>query len=217
MAEPATGQAADPPNDPLAGVPELGSYSTSDPAEITAALKLVADSVAQQRQIASRALIFNPLNIVVYTVVLAIMAQYMYHGSRSDWTLIFTTGAGITMAFLVAVRGATGGYLELAEKVGINLIEGADVLVTKFGEEIIGTVILAKAPVESSGKRRKGYKGEIRGWAVRIRYRGKGVGTDLLADAVEELKNKGVESIEFSDDTPSELFRSHFKHETRTC
>lgn len=190
-------------NDPLAGVPDLGSYVTEDVNEITNALKLVADSVAQMRQTASRALIFNVFNLAIYVLVLGIMSQLLYK-TRSDAGIVFTTAAGITMAFLVGIRGATGGYLERAEKVGAELLENADVLVTKFGDEVIGTCILARTPVESSGKRRKGYKGEIKGWAVRIRYRGKGVGTYLLADAVEEAKKKGMESIEFSEDLPSE-------------
>ena len=194
-------------NDPLDEIPPLQSYITTDPAEQTAALKLVADSVAQMRQTASRALIFHPLNIAVLVALMAVIAQYLYK-VPNDIGLVFTTSAGITMAFLVSVRWATGRYLELAEAVNVGLLDGADVLITKFGDEVIGALILGWVPVESSSssrgnKRRKGYRGEIRGWAVRLRYRHKGVGTALLEDAVDEGKKKGVENVVFAEDMPS--------------
>lgn len=127
----------------------------------------------------------------------------MYRDS-SDAGIIFTTCAGLTMAALVVVRYFTAPYIHAAEEFSVKILDNAGVLVTKFGDEVIGALIIAWVPAESRGKRRKGYKGEIRGWAVRLRYRGKGVGTALLEDAVEEARKKGVESVEFADDHASE-------------
>ncbi|KAL1303454.1 hypothetical protein AAFC00_006842 [Neodothiora populina] len=201
------------PKDPLDGVPDLGTYITEDEDEKIKALKLVADSIAQMRQTASRVLIFHPLNIAIFTAFLAVVLNYLYK-DRSDIGIVFTTGAGLTMASLIAVRWLTGGYLFAAEEYAesknvIEILDNADVLVTKFGDEIIGAVILGWRGVEAGksssprdsqrGKRRK-YRAEIRGWAVRIRYRGKGVGSDLLEEAVHLAKSRGADSIAFAGD-----------------
>lgn len=67
-------------NDPLAGVPPLTTYVAEDGEDKIAALKLVADSIAQQRQAASRVLLSHPLNVGVFGIVLAVMGSWMYRG-----------------------------------------------------------------------------------------------------------------------------------------
>ncbi|GAB7350690.1 hypothetical protein MBLNU459_g1252t1 [Dothideomycetes sp. NU459] len=185
--------------DPLADVPELSSYLSSDAEEKLRALKLVADSVAQMRQTASRIIIFHPLNLAVYMAFLAVVSNYMYTSRGDNIGIVFTTDAGLVMAALVAVRWLTNPYILAAEDVNAHLLDGADVLVTKFGNEVIGAVVVGWEAAESRGKRRK-WRAEIRGWAVRLRYRGKGVGLALLEDAVALAKTKGAENIEFAED-----------------
>lgn len=212
------------PTNPLEGVPDLSTYLTDDEDEKIKALKLVSDSIAQMRQTASRILIFHPLNIAIFTAVLAVILNYLYK-DRSDIGLVFTTGAGIAMAALVFVRWLTGGYLFAAEEYAesknvVEVLDNADVLVTKFGDEVIGAVILgwtgvepgkSSSPRESQrGKRRK-YRAEVRGWAVRLRYRGKGVGADLLEEAVKLAKSKGADSVAFADDHASKLLIASIK------
>lgn len=189
---------------PLAGVPELSSYVSSDAEEKTRALKLVADSVAQMRQTASRILIFHPMNMAVFFAFLAVVGNYLYNSRTGSIGLVFTTTAGLVTAGLVGIRWVTNPYIEAAEAITVNMLEGADVLVTKFGDEVIGTVIVGWEAAESRGKRRK-WRAEIKGWAVRIRYRGKGVGAALLEDAVALAKSKGAENIEFAEDHASKF------------
>ena len=55
-----------PPEDNLATLPELKSYIATREQERIDALKLVADSVAQQRQVANRSLIFSPVNMAAF-------------------------------------------------------------------------------------------------------------------------------------------------------
>lgn len=191
------------PADPLADIPELNSYIATDAEEKTRALKLVADSVAQMRQTASRILIFHPLNMAVFFAFIAVVGNFVYSMRTGSYGIVFTTSAGLIMGGLVSVRWATSGYIHAAEAINISLLDGADVLVTKFGDEVIGTVIVGWEAAESRGKRRK-WRAEIRGWAVRIRYRGKGVGAALLEDAVALAKSKGAESIDFAADHASE-------------
>jgi ribosomal protein S18 acetylase RimI-like enzyme len=195
-----------PQRDPLEGVPTLSTYIATEPEDVVPALKLVADSVAQQRQIAARILIFHPLNLAVMALVFAGMMQWLYKDS-SDLPLIFTTSAGLLMAGFAAVKWMSSGYIELAEDINWNwLVADDQVLVTKFGEEVIGTCILGWEKGEGRGNRRKTWgKGVIKGWAVRIRYRGKGVGSALLEEAVKVVEKKGGDEIIFADDHASKF------------
>ncbi|KAK5060229.1 hypothetical protein LTR84_010114 [Exophiala bonariae] len=123
------------------------------------ALHLLADSVAQQRQLASKATIFHPSTLSLLILALGLVYQYFYHGAQSDLALVGTTGAGIVMSALITVRWLTGGYIEEAERIGTwkwlnlgrdegngntNAIIGEEdeILLTRFGDEVIGTLFL---------------------------------------------------------------------------
>lgn len=74
-----------PSTDPLDGVPPLTTYVAESAEDKVAALKLVTDSIAQQRQMASRILISHPLNIAVFGAILALAAQWFYKGIIFDF------------------------------------------------------------------------------------------------------------------------------------
>jgi ribosomal protein S18 acetylase RimI-like enzyme len=193
---------AAPVEDPLAGVPELKSYVTEDEEEKVAALKLVADSVAQMRQAANSALLFHPLNISVGVAIISLLARYVYEWRR-DVTVAATTCTGLVMICLAFCRYATQSYITAAEAINLQWMGNADVIITKFGDEIIGTVMIDWVTGESRQRRKKPLRGEIIGWAVRLRYRKKGVGSALLEEAVKESRKKGAETIEFAEDHAS--------------
>lgn len=198
--------------DPLAGVPELHSYVARTEADKTDALRLVADSIAQMRQAANRALIFHPLNLALVVGVMSMFARWVYE-ARRDWSLVGTSCAGVLVAWLAGCRWCTQGYLRAAEQVDWDWTRGADVLVTKFGDEVIGAVLVEWVSGESSRqKRKKAWRGEIRAWTVRLKYRGKGVGAALLEDAVKEARKKSAESLEFAEDHASESYLSFRRH-----
>ena len=134
-----------PTPDPLEGIPPLVTKTLTEENDKVAALKLIADSIAQQRQQASRAIIFHPLTIAVYILLLAIVSNFMYK-TRSDLGIVATTSAGITMACLIAVRGITGGYLNLAEEFNWKFATNEDgeediIIGSRYGEEIMGALI----------------------------------------------------------------------------
>lgn len=134
------------------------------------------------------------------------VARWVYDAKR-DWSLVGTSCAGVVMAVLAGYRWCTQGYLHSAETINWDWIEGSDVLVTKFGDEVIGAVVVDWISGESSRqKRKKAWRGEIRAWTVRLKYRGKGVGAALLEDAVKEARKKSAESLEFAEDHASEFF-----------
>ncbi|EME78281.1 uncharacterized protein MYCFIDRAFT_216598 [Pseudocercospora fijiensis CIRAD86] len=187
------------PEDPLAGVPELSSYLATDDFERMEALKLVADSIAQQRNAANRALIFHPLNMAVMIGVLAFVGRWLTEKGY-DWWMVGSTVLGILMAGLAACRIWSQEYIIRAEDINWAWAGDADFLVTKFGDEVIGTVLIEWVSGESRTKKRKAWRGLIKAWTVKLKYRGKGVGSGLLEDAVKEAKKKGAESLEFDDD-----------------
>lgn len=102
------------------------------------------------------------------------------------------------MAGLVAIRSYTAGYIHLAEAFNWNFVTNdgeEDIIIgSRYGEEIIGAVILRLERSGMGKKKTKGFKtgGEalVRAWAVRIRYRGKGVGTELLEEAIRISREK---------------------------
>lgn len=191
------------PGDPLAGVPELRSYLTRDEREKTEALKLVSDGVAQMRPIADKALIFHPLNLIVLAGILALIYWFMVD-SRLDRVSIGAAGTFLLVVALAGVRLLTQGYLWNAEDIDRDWLGSADVIVTKFGNDLIGAVVLDWVSGESRQKRKRAWRGEIRAWTVHKRYRNKGVGASLLEEAVRESRRKGAESIAFADDHASE-------------
>ncbi|KAH7342404.1 hypothetical protein BKA65DRAFT_291200 [Rhexocercosporidium sp. MPI-PUGE-AT-0058] len=194
------------PTNPLAGIPPLTTTLLTDEPSQIAALKLVADSIAQQRQFAARAVIFHPLTLAAYVLLLATISQFLYK-TRGDLGILFTTGAGVTMACLVGIRGLTSGYLALAEKVNWEFVrneEGEDddlIVGSRYGEELIGALVLrlergsggsgsGNGKKKAKGGGKSGGNGVVRAWTVRNRYRGKGVGTELLEEAVRITREK---------------------------
>ncbi|ORY16757.1 acetyltransferas-like protein [Clohesyomyces aquaticus] len=189
------------PEPPTVELPQLRTYTAESEDDRVDGLRLVADSVAQQRQIASKMLIAHPANLAAYVLFIAILVQYMYK-SFDDLLVLMTTIGGITMACLVAVRMATGGYLFLAEEVNWEWLGDDRLIVVKWGEEVIGALVLGWADDASKkkpGRRRRG-KAVVRAWTVKLKYRGKGVGEGLLEEAVKVAGEKGADGIVFDRD-----------------
>jgi GNAT superfamily N-acetyltransferase len=207
---------------PLVGVPELITKPATTEDDRIESLKLLADSVAQMRQQASNALIYHPLTVSIWLLLIAVAGQWQYDGTTASLALVGVTAAGLTMAVLIAVRWAVSGYIELAEEVGTwKWLEGVRegegdrvedvVLLEKFGDEAVGTVVLRGLRDDSvspkKGGRRQGSGGGkgsvravIRGWSVKRRYRHKGLGTGLLEEAVKLCQEKGWSGPSFADE-----------------
>jgi hypothetical protein len=208
----------DAPLDPLDNIPPLTTTLATTTDDKIEGLRLVADSVAQQRQLASKALIFHPLTIAVVVGLLAVVGQWLYDGTRGSYGIIATTYAGIIMAVLLSVRWASGGYIDLAEDVGTWkwLDKGSttgkvdDIILTKFGEETIGALVLrgvrsddGGGNVAASRKKRQNSassKGVIRAWTVKNRYRRKGIGLGLLEEAIKVCVDRGWSGPAYADD-----------------
>jgi len=191
------------------------------------ALKLIADSIAQQRQQAAFNLVVHPLLLSVLFAALAFVYKFAYASGRHDPGTVMMLASGVVMSYLVAIRYAVAGYIRAAEALNWDWllvkddsttnggIPGAEDIIigTRYGTEIIGALVLRIEPnlssvsssgTSTSGKRHKngghsrssssnyfrGGKGVIRAWTTRLRYRGKGVGGDMLREAVRLTREK---------------------------
>ncbi|KAF1928043.1 uncharacterized protein M421DRAFT_166782 [Didymella exigua CBS 183.55] len=196
----ASSEASAPVQAPTNELPQLSTYTADSEDDRIDGLNLIADSVAQQRQVASKTMIFHPINLAVLGVILAVVAQYVRkHG---DPFVFVTTAGGITMSFLIFIRWLTGGYIGLAEEIGIEWLGDDRVIVAKWGNDVIGALVLGWADGDAAkkrGRRRRG-KAIVRGWTVKLKYRGKGVGEGLLEEAVKIAGEKGADGILFAGD-----------------
>ncbi|KAJ5886122.1 Acetyltransferase GNAT family [Penicillium subrubescens] len=85
--------------------------------EHIAALRLVADSVAHQQQLAALAILFNPFFLGLILPVAVVIHYFAYKGHIKLPTLAFITVA-VLMAFVTLMKRSVSGYLHAAEKVG---------------------------------------------------------------------------------------------------
>lgn len=196
--------------DALDGVLPLSYRVVTRDSEKQDALHLVADSIAQQRQTASAAIIFNPLCLAGLLATCAgVYRQYQHAGYGTVLTML----CGVVIVYLSFVRFYTSRYLEQAEKFRWKeWITGPDgkedvIISAFFGEELIGTLVLRLKgeklnKKKSSAQASTDGQGIIRAWTTKLRYRGKGVGSDLLHFAVQTTHRAfgSSASIEFAAD-----------------
>ncbi|KAH7122996.1 hypothetical protein EDB81DRAFT_224891 [Dactylonectria macrodidyma] len=171
------------------------------------ALKLVIDSVAQQRQVASRDVIFHPLSVSILVGVLAI-AYVAMDAVGNDFIAMTITFCGIVLVYLSVIRYAASAYIRVAEETDwTSWLDGQEdtetlVLGARYGAEIIASVFLLLPKRNTRAKATQTPKASIRAWTTRLRYRRRGLGGDMLREAVKASKQlKGPKCIvEFAHD-----------------
>lgn len=159
-------------------------------------LRLITDSIAQQSQTANASIIFNPLCIAGLASLLATMLRAR---TTTDLGTTLITVSGTIICYLAAIRMLTSRFVGMAENFNAEQFltgpEGREDIVigARFDGEIIGCLILrpylsdtdfqkqSKASSKISG-------GSIRAWTVRLKFRNKGVGGDLLRFAVTAIQ-----------------------------
>jgi GNAT superfamily N-acetyltransferase len=118
------------------------------------------------------------------------------------------------MTYLLGIRYFTGGYIQAAEELGWSWLSPSSsptaspseedlIIGVRFGKQLIGALVLRLEPSLStahasngSNRRRsrtsllRGGRGVIRAWTVKLRYRGQGIGRDLLHEAVRLTRER---------------------------
>jgi GNAT superfamily N-acetyltransferase len=159
------------------------TFTVPTETELPPAYKLLTDSIAQQRATATRAILYSRPNIT-FPPLVAVAALLLH---RYDPTTALILAAGVAIAVFSACGYLTHDYVDRAEasatKSGFEktMLGRREVLVAKWGEEIIGMVVF---------ERKKGRDALVYGWTVRLRYRGKGIGKALLEKVVEITDGK---------------------------
>lgn len=195
-------------------IPPLSLDILTTRCDKAAALKLVADSIAQQRHQASLSLATHPLSLAVLTCLLAAACRVTWARRGADAGTLLTLASGAAMAYLVLARYLAGPYARLANAVGWDFLlrpssssddagEEEDlVLGSRYGGgEIVGALVLRLEPGPaaahmSGGRKRsrgaalKGGKGVVRAWTTKSRVRGRGLGGELLREAVRITKER---------------------------
>ncbi|KAF7540774.1 hypothetical protein G7Z17_g12123 [Cylindrodendrum hubeiense] len=171
------------------------------------ALKLVMDSVAQQRQVASRDVVFNPLCVSALVGVLA--AAHVAMGAMGqDLSAMIITHSGIVLIYLMTIRYAASSYIRVAEETDWqSWLDGQDgietlILGARYGTELIATVFLTVPKRNTRSKAKDSGKATIRAWTTMLRYRRRGLGGDMLREAVKVAKqSQGPKcTVEFAAD-----------------
>ncbi|KAL2169184.1 hypothetical protein VTG60DRAFT_6348 [Thermothelomyces hinnuleus] len=185
-----------------------------------AALKLIADSIAQQHQRATSHLALHPLPLAAILGVLAVIYRYAWSENAQDdlGTVAVLAGSAI-VTYLMVIRVLTSGYLRAAKGISWDYLvagragdEEDIVLGARQGSDIVGALVLRlERPGSSwpdgghgghggSGRRKahsrqnsfklKGGRGVIRAWTTQLRYRCRGLGADLLHEAVRITRER---------------------------
>lgn len=186
-------------------LPPLEIGVLTDETDQVDALNLVADSIAQQRQLASFYAVFHPYLLAVLAAALALAFHFSWR-ARRDLGMALMLHSAVLMTYLLAIRYFTGRYIAVAEDLRWDWLLSPDtgdqdtVLGVRYGKTLIGALVLRLEPppaVAAAGAKRRtrasalrGGKGVIRAWTVMLRYRGKGVGSDLLHEAVKVTREK---------------------------
>ena len=180
---------------PADDIPQLTYTTATTDADKRDTLRLVADTIAQQRQVASNTIIFHPYCL---GPLVALLSALVYR-SRSDPVGAVILVCGFVVAYLAAVQYYTYSYLQRAEDFhwkdfitpSAERPEEQDtVLFARYGSHIVATLVLRlQKPAVSikstlASKRGNGCTAEIRAWATRLRYRNTGLGGDMLREAV---------------------------------
>ncbi|PQK16725.1 hypothetical protein BB8028_0006g10440 [Beauveria bassiana] len=180
------------------------------------ALRLVADTIAQQRQVASTTIIFHPATLGPFA---AVLAGLVYRRSGSDWVGAVILASGVIVAYLAAIQYYTYDYLSRAERfnwksfitpVPSSASEPAQqqdtVMYARYGDHVIATLVLRLVEATTASKmasqqRGTGSSAQVRAWATRLRYRDTGVGGDMLREAVAFARSSlgPAAAIAFSD------------------
>ncbi|KAI0541223.1 hypothetical protein GGR58DRAFT_37081 [Xylaria digitata] len=194
-------------------LPPLSTTILEAQSEKEDALRLIADSIAQQRQTSASYLIFHPFLLPPLVAALAGAYQYAW-GYRRDIGTSLLMICGVIMTYLLGIRYFTGGYIQAAEELRWSWLSPTSspnpspseqdlILGVRFGEQLIGVLVLRLEPSPSSahtsgsGNRRRsrssllrGGRGVIRAWTVKLKYRGQGVARDLLHEAVRLTRER---------------------------
>lgn len=207
--------------------PSSPSSTTIFPAntdeDITSALHLISDSVAQQRHIAAKSVLLHPAVLAITILAFLSTVKLLYTGSPSDIILMITAWTSCSLVGLLTIRFMIRGYIPAIERTGHpswlteNSVHGLsprhdEVLIAQQGNEVVGILVMritktVTSPdtpgIRARSSRRKSsarWTGIIRAWTVKRSHRFQGVGSRLLEVAISNCRLRTLDGPMFADD-----------------
>lgn len=188
---------------PLEDIPELSLDTLRTEDEQQEGLKLLAETVAGMRTPATVTVMSHPSCLVPFSTFLSIIyyTRYTIPG-HFKLTACYTYGSVILYIFLIWCLAYP--YKRFAKDINRAWLDeegpNRDIVVGARGKDkkLAGVLVLRLSPklAPASGRRRtrslsfKGGRGLIRAWAVRRKCRGRGVGKELLQEAVRITRER---------------------------
>ncbi|KAK4454362.1 hypothetical protein QBC34DRAFT_393201 [Podospora aff. communis PSN243] len=200
--------ASNPPLTAIDDIPPLSLDVLTSHDDKVSALKLVADSIAQQRQQASSSLATHPLLLSALAACLVVVYRYAWRQQNYDIGTVMMLACGAVMTYLLGIRYFASGYLKAADSLRWDWLldehgEEDVIIGTRFGSELIGALVLHIEPnISFGGKKKKGSismkggKGVVRAWTTKLKYRGKGIGENMLREAVKISQQRCGRDVE---------------------
>jgi dynein heavy chain 1 len=203
--------------------PQVTTFFAKSDEDLGAALQLISDSVKEQRQMAIKSIVWHPYVIALSILVFLTSSKMLYTGAPRDLVFMLCSWVGYSLTGLFTVKRMVKGYDYLADRVGgwswlsESSVSGVshrrdEVLVAKFGDEIVGALVLRMARITGAGtpgfsygirSRRKSsarWTGIIRAWTVRESDRMQGIGRHLLEEAVSNCRLRSLDGPIFAED-----------------
>ncbi|KAJ5600935.1 hypothetical protein VI817_001959 [Penicillium citrinum] len=212
---------------------EYEEYIATTTSDLTCCLRLIADSIAEQRQIASRGIIHSLPFFSGLIFIISALALWLVNGGV-DWVSWAFSCVSVLAGALRTVEYLTARYLDTAEKLNwewkwaLRKSSSSDatspdrvpksiyetredsvtnfrgiVLITKWEDITVGTLLL-RVPLSDSKEDSKKAP-LIRAWTVKQSYRHIGIGRSLLRRAIEMCRSNGWEDPSFAIDHANSL------------
>ena len=177
-------------------LPTLTLEPTTVRAERVAALRLISNSIAQQRQTLNRRILSHWHFLAPASAFLTAIGAANYRRDHGLVMLMIILAAVLTGLFSLVLR-FSHDYIERAEALGCDggyarfigdaapQGDGAVVVVARWDGRVIGAVVLknvaaAAAAATAPTNTTEAARWEVWAWTVDLRYRGKGLGKDLV-------------------------------------
>lgn len=179
-------------------IPELSLETLDSEYDKAEGLHLVADSIAEMRQQASRSFVTHPASLAGVAAVLTAV----YKATSDDIGRCLLVACGMVMSYLLAVRYYANGYLDLAEKTNWSWLQRNEnrdedlIIGARYNDDLVGALVLQLKPAVTNSRKKnrhftlRGGTGVIRAWTTELKSRGHGIGKDLLEEAVRITKEK---------------------------
>lgn len=161
------------------------------------ALDLIRQSVVEQRTEAFKAVVGHPLVIVWWTLLSAVMWKLgAYMGC--DSTIIMSAVASITAVSIATLWFSLHEYASLAARIDQDWLRlGDTILGARHRDKLIGTAIIRlENSTPRNRRRRTNGKGFVTAWTVQKQQRRKGVGRQILEEAVRTLRDRAGNGVD---------------------